>query len=209
MSRSPSPSGQAKAEWRYRWWPLALFFLIAGLVFVGYKVYRSDGADKEPQSEELDLCRRFMALKNAHDPAAAELLGPAPVVPTTAVSPEEADRLHAEFFLRGDYRVVSVQPETAQISGPDARFVLVLKGNVSSPRIPQTGPRGTDVINRSLTDPDIIVRVEDNTIRAVSWRLHHDPNEKQPSEEDKRQFREALEEQQRRQLKELQGAGRR
>lgn len=191
------------------YWPAALALIVSGLLFAGCESYRQGAPQQAPSSPELDVCHRFMELKNAGDPAANDLLGPAPVVPAAAVSPEEADRLHAEFFLRGDFQVVGVQPETADVSGPDARFALALKGGVTSPRIPQTGAKGTDVINRSLTDPDIIVRVEGNTLRAVSWRLHHDPNEKQPSAEQQRQFREALEQQHREQLRQLRGTGRR
>jgi hypothetical protein len=198
----------APPRWR-RYWPAALGLVVVGLLLTGAVVYYYDEKPKEPSSAELKLLRRFMELKNAGDPAANDLLGPAPVVPAAAMSPEEADRLHAEFFLHGDFRVVSVQPETADVNGSDARFALAIKGGVTSPRIPQTKPGGTEIINRSLTDPDIIVRVEDNKIRAVSWRLHHDPNEKQPSAEEQRQFREALEQQQRDQLQQLQGTGRR
>jgi hypothetical protein len=191
-----------------RYWPAALVLIVSGLVFAGCEASHQVATQPAPSSPELDLCRRFMELKNTGDPAANDLLGPAPVVPAAAVSPAEADQLHAEFFLRGDFQVVGVQPETADVSGPDARFALALKGGVTSPRIPQTGAKGTEVINRSLTDPDIIVRVDGNTIRAVSWRLHHDPNEKQPSAEEQRQFREALEQQQREQLRQLRGTGR-
>jgi hypothetical protein len=171
------------------------------LVLVGCAAYFYSTTE----SEEQALCRRFMELKNANDPAANDLLGPPPAVPAEAVAPEEADRLHAEFFLHGDYQVVSVSPETA---GTDGRFVLALRGAVSSPRIPQLGPDGTDVINRSMSDPDLIVRVAENKIRAVSFRLHHDANEKRMSEPELRRLRQAMEEDQRRQLEFWQGTGR-
>ena len=61
----------------------------------------------------------------------------------------------------------------------------------------------------NVPEPGYEVRVEGGKIHAVAWRLHHDPNEKQPSAEEMRQFREALEEQQRRQLRELLGTDRR
>ena len=211
MSQPHSPSDRAASaeqpaapHW-HRYWPAALGLVIVGLLVAGAVVYYHGNSSKESSGAELELLRRFKALKNAHDPAANDLLGPAPVVPASAVSPEEADQLHAEFFLRGDYQVVSVQPKTAGAGGPDARFLLAIKGNVTSPRIPQIGPKGTDTINRSLSDPDIIVRVEGNTIRAVGWQLHHDPNERQPSAEEMRQFREDLERQQQEQLRQLRG----
>jgi hypothetical protein len=223
----PSPSDRARAERRQAaartptgaapqtptrlpvGWKLG-FAVAALLLGAGLIYFLSTGgpADRAPQSEELDLCRRFMELKNARDPAANDLLGPPPAVPPAAVPPEEADALHAEFFLRGDYRVVSVRPETADVHGPDARFVLVLRGEMSSPRIPQVGPQGTEVINRSMSDPDIVVRVADNKIRAVAARLHKDPNEKRMSEAEQRRFREEVEQQQKRLLEFYQGTGR-
>jgi hypothetical protein len=185
--------------------------ILAAIAVVGYLLYRPrpTPAPAETASEELTLCHRFMALKDVHDAAANELLGPAPVVPAEPVSPDEANRLHAEFFLHGDYQVASVQPQSGTAAGPDARFVLVLKGSVTSPRIAQTSARGTDVINYSLIDPEITVRVDGQTIRAVGWRAHHDADEKEPTEQEKKQFREALEEQQREQIRALQGGGRR
>src|SRR5262249_1066374 len=155
MSKSHSPSDRARAARRLtaappeqpaparprRLWPVVLGVLLVVAVVAGFVTYHH--ATTEPTSDELELCRRFMPLKNAGAPAANDLLGPAPVAPKEALSPEEAERLHAEFFLRGDYRVLKVRPENSEVSGPDARFVLVLKGAVSSPRIPQVGPKGT------------------------------------------------------------------
>lgn len=190
---------------RYRPWVVGI--VLAALVLAGCAVYYGT-TQKEPASEELDLCRRFMALKNRNDPAANDLLGPAPVAPAEPLAPAEADALHTEFFLRGDYQVVSVGPETADVSGPGARFVLVLHGGLSSPRIPQTGPHGTDVINRVITDPDIIVRVEGNKIRGVSFRRHPDPNEKPLSEEERRRAQKDVEDYQKRLIEFYQGTGR-
>jgi hypothetical protein len=219
MSKSSSPSDRAPAQegqsaspsepsatphlFYYIGALLALFLI--GLAVIGIVSYFQSATPKESSSEELDLLRRFMALKNDHNSAANDLLGPAPVVPKEAVSPEEADRLHAEFFLRGEYRVEGVRPETKEVSGPDARFVLVLRGGVTSPTIPQKGPDGIDVINRSMSNPEIVVRVVDGKIRAVLARIHHDADEKPMSEEDQRRVREDLEEQQRRLLEFYQG----
>jgi hypothetical protein len=206
MSKSQSPSDRARAARRLaddlptpsaptrrsRLWPVVLGVLLVVAVVAGCITYFQMTTNKEPASEELDLCRRFMDLKNAGDPAADKLLGPAPVAPTEAVSPEEADRLHAEFFLRGDYSVVKVRPESAEVSGPDSRIILELKGAVSSPRIPQVGPNGTDVFNRAMAHPDIVVRVVDGKIRAVVAQMHEDANAKPMSEENKRRLREYL-----------------
>ena len=168
MRRSPSPSGQAKAEWRYRWWPLALFFLIAGLVFVGYKVYRSDGAEKEPQSEELDLCRRFMALKNDRDPRADDLLGPAPIVPQEAISPEEAARIDADTFLRAELRVVDVQP-SGSAEGP--RFILVTKGSGVGAMLHVRSGDKVDRVQRVVQNTALLVEARDGKIYGVRTQL--------------------------------------
>lgn len=203
MSKSPSPSDRGRAERRQAAAPrpalarrlpyrtVALGILLAGLAVGGYVGCRQAAApQKQTNSEELELCRRFMGLKNAHDRAADDLLGPAPVVPAEAVSPEETGRLQAEFFLRGDYRVVSVRPETAEINGPDARFVLALQGQLTSPHITRAGPDGTHDVNRSMSDPDVVVRVAGGKLLATEARLHHDENEKLMSEEQQRRLRE-------------------
>jgi hypothetical protein len=226
MTNSRSPSDRTRAEKRqsalvalpaagprkrFRYWPAVAVATLVAIAVVGYLLYRPGptAVSVETASAELTLCHRFMALRDVHDAVANELLGPAPAVPAEPVSPDEASRLHAEFFLHGDYQVASVQPQPGSTGGPDARFVLVLKGSVTSPRIAQTGPRGPDVINYSLIDPEVIVRVDGQTIRAVGWRAHRDANEKEPTEQEKKQFREALEEQQREQIRALQGGGRR
>jgi hypothetical protein len=136
-----------------------------------------------PDSPEQQLCRQFMALKNAGDPRAADLLGPAPTVPAAPVSAEEADRLEAEFILRRDYQVVKVRPDTSGGSHTPPRVVLVLHGAVDTERIPVATPTGPEVRFRSLAHPDIIVEVKDNKILGVRAQLQEDPNEKKMSPE--------------------------
>src|SRR5262249_15126636 len=138
MSDPHSPSDRARAlrrqaaatppvppvpSQRFRYWPAVVLVALVAIAVAAYLISRPEPTPNEPASAELDLCRRFMALKNAHDPVANDLLGPAPVVPAEAVSPEEAARLHAEFFLRDNFRIADVRPETSTASGPDARFV--------------------------------------------------------------------------------------
>jgi hypothetical protein len=210
QATAATPPAAPPTPQRFRYWPaVALAAVLVALAVAGYLIYRPGTPAGDATSPELELCRRFIALKNANDPAANDLLGPAPVVPAEPVSPEEADRIHAEFFLRENYRIADVRAETSEISGPGARFVLMLRGGVSSPRIAQTKPGGVDVINRVVSNPEVMVRVADGTIRAIGWRAHHEADEKEPTEEEKRQFREALEEQQREQLRQMQGTGRR
>jgi hypothetical protein len=222
MSKSQSPSDRARTERRQGAAPapqpaaarrlpyraVAFGILLAGLAVGAYVGCHQATTQKESAGAELDLCRHFMVLKNSRDRAADDLLGPAPAVPAEAVTPEEAGRLQAEFFLRGDCRVVSVRPEKPEDAGPDARFVLTLKGSLSSPPITQAGSDGTHVVSRTMSDPEVVVRVADGKIRATEARMPHDDNEKPVSEEEKRRFKQGIDEQQRRLLEMYQGTQR-
>jgi hypothetical protein len=212
VSRRRSESIQGKPEHRERWPAIVadkvrqpgnsrrkVWFLLLGLAAVGLAAaglfylggvsgWRSPehplGTPPAlPDSLEQQLCREFMALKNAGSPRAADLLGPAPTVPAAAVSPEEADRLEAEFILRRDYHVVGVRPDTSGGSDAVPRVVLTLHGSVDTERIPVATPTGTEVRYRSLAHPDVIVEVRNNQILGVRAQLQQDPNEKQMSPE--------------------------
>src|SRR5262249_44656552 len=128
-----------------------------------------------PKSPEELLCRQFIDWKNSHDPRADDLLGPAPIVPKDPVSPQEADRLHAEIFLRRDYRVLDVHPE----SGETGRIVLVLEGNLQSERIPIPSPTPPDYSSCAVVNPDLVVEVRrDNKIYAVRAQVHDEGSQK-------------------------------
>jgi hypothetical protein len=122
-------------------------------------------------SPEEQVCRRFMALKNAGDPQAEALLAPRPRVPDTAVSEAEADRLDADIMLHQDYRIRDLVPLGG---GLLSRFVLVVEGSVTSERILVRTPTGTDANQRSMWSPDLIVEVRDGKIHGVRARLHED-----------------------------------
>jgi hypothetical protein len=201
MTKPRSPSDQARAERRQeqaeapppeappRRFPLAKVAVAVGLLAVGaFAVYHFTRAEAppEPPSAELLLGRRFKELKNAKDEAANDLLGPAPVVPKEPITPEETERLEAEFFLRDNYRVVDVRQESP------GRVVLVLEGGVSSPRIATVTPKGVEVSSRVMTNPDVIVEVVDEKIRGVRARVQSDPDEKPVSPENARKVRRML-----------------
>jgi hypothetical protein len=112
------------------------------------------------------LCKHFATLKNADDPAAATLLGPEPVVPPGPVDAGEADRLQAEFFLRQPLEVVRVEPARGR------RFVLWTRGNVAAPRLEVRTATGIDRVQRTMTNPDIIVEVRDGRVVGVAATLH-------------------------------------
>jgi hypothetical protein len=126
-----------------------------------------------PDPEQERLCRRFMELKNQNDPAAGELLGPAPVVPIEPVSSEEVRRLDAEIFLRRNCKVVSVRP-----GSQPGQFLIALQGSVDSERIPFNGPNGPDVSFRSVYNPDVVVEVREGKIHGVRAQLHEDPGDR-------------------------------
>ena len=95
--------------------------LVAGLASLFVSYYGNDAGSppirpaaapeaadwsQAPATDEERICVQFLQLKNAGDPAADKLLGPAPAVPAAPVSREEAERLQTDFFLRQDFRVV-------------------------------------------------------------------------------------------------------
>jgi hypothetical protein len=125
-------------------------------------------------SRAEQLCRQFMALKNADDPRAEAFLTPRPTVPAEAVSQEEADRLDADIMLHQKLRVRDVYPLKSWWGGT-RRCVLVVEGSLSSDRILVRTPTGTDASQRSVWSPDLIVEVRDGTIHGVRARLHEEP----------------------------------
>jgi hypothetical protein len=130
------------------------------------------------RSEEI--CREFMALKNAGDPRADALLGPMPEVPDEPVDANEIQRLDAEFILHRRYKVLGVRPLGA---APDRRptFVLVLEGSVYSEPMYEKTDTGSSKGQRIMTNPDVIVEVDESgKIRGVKARLHEDEPPAQP-----------------------------
>jgi hypothetical protein len=126
-------------------------------------------------SEEEMLCARFAKLRNAGDPGATALLGRVPAVPEGPVSPEEANRLQADWFLREPIEISRVGPDHARRAGPAARFVFVTKGNVSAPALQERTPTGVVRSQRTMSNPDITVEVRDGKIYGVRPELHVGP----------------------------------
>jgi hypothetical protein len=124
------------------------------------------------KTAEGKVCLEFADRVNAGDAPPAGLLGPRPAVPTEPVSPEEADRLDAEFILRQPYRVLEVRPHETPKGGPP-RFLLVLKGAVTSERLQVRTPNGEiEPRQRALSNPEVIVEVRDGKIYGVRAQLH-------------------------------------
>jgi hypothetical protein len=150
------------------------------------------GTRELPGAEET-LCRRFKDLVNAHDPAAAELLGPAPVVPADAVSPGEAERLVAELLLhKTDIRVAEVHREKpADSATASVRVVLAVQGSLSVDRLVVRDPGGEEhVIGRALNNPDVVVEVADGKIRGVRTQVHEDADARPMSPDDAERIKE-------------------
>jgi hypothetical protein len=123
-----------------------------------------------PVSEDEHICARFVRLKNAGDPAAFDLLGPAPAMPDGPLTLDQADRLETEYFLRQDVRFTG--------AGRDPRtgaLVLYAKGNVSAPTLRVTTGEGAENVQRTMSNPDLTVEVRDGRIYGVAAGLHHGP----------------------------------
>jgi hypothetical protein len=117
----------------------------------------------------------FRRLKNAGDPAADDLIAPAPALPTTPITEEEAERLDGQLFLRQPFKVIQIRQEGA---GGAARFVLVTEGSVRAPEgvTIRTAQGTTREHNRALLNPDFLVEVRDGKLHGVKVKVHEDPN---------------------------------
>jgi hypothetical protein len=164
-ARLEAPTFAALARGRLRlrlgvlW--LALAVLIAGGAYAAWSAHegRTDGHN------DLVLCWRFAALKNAREPGAERLLAPAPTVPPEAVTPEEADRIDAGAFLREGLLVLDVRPVSRDQS--TRPFLLVTKGSASSAPLRVRAGDKVDRIQRMVVNPNVLVEVRDGRIYPI------------------------------------------
>jgi hypothetical protein len=169
------------------------------LIAVGMGCFKS----KEDESSNLAVCRKFMRLKNAGDPAANDLLAGKPDVPEEPVSPEEAEQLDAAFMLRDDFTIAEVRRADGDADG--SRFVLVIKGGVGSERFSVQTLDGPESRYRAIGNPDILVEVKDGRIHGLKAQIHHDPNEKPASPETERELLEMYREGQKQLIEKYRG----
>ena len=130
--------------------------------------YRAEVA----QSAEGRLCLAFADKVNTEKKVPIDLLGPAPNVPDTPVSPPAGERLDAEFILRDHYRILEVRPSA---KGPDGapRFLFVLKGAVNSQEFPiRTAEGKIEKGRRSMSSPEVIVEVRDGKLYGIKAQIH-------------------------------------
>jgi hypothetical protein len=170
------PTKPARGRFRFAV-ALVLFVLVGGIALV---IGCAPAPTARVVSAEEELCNRFAKMKNAGDAAAVALLGPAPTLPSEPVTPDEAQRLQTEFFLRGTYQVTQVSPWTPPPGCADTptRFILVTQGSMSADTIPIQTATGVERANRVVTHPDLLVEVRDGKIFGVRTDLHKDPNER-------------------------------
>jgi hypothetical protein len=119
----------------------------------------------------------FRRLKNAADAGANDLIAPAPALPATPITEEDAERLDGQLFLRQPFKVTQVREE-GKGAGGAARFILVTEGSVKAPEgITIRAPQGTTrTHNRALLNPDFIVEVREGKLYGVKVKVHEDPN---------------------------------
>lgn len=161
------PAAERRRSWRL---PAAVSVCLVLVALALPTVYLIGRALVRPEEA---VCRRFMALKNADDPLADELLAPRPAAPEQAVSQEEADRLDADFMLHQPFHVREVHPFPAPKSEPK-RFVLVVEGSLASERIRVRTPTGVEAAQRCMWSPDLLVEVREGKIHGIKPRLHED-----------------------------------
>jgi hypothetical protein len=140
-----------------------LLLCLLGLVVV-LPMAGCDG--QRTEEDPLQLCRRFADLRNAHDAGAEALLGPAVAVPKGPVTPEEAELIDADTFLRRDnLRIVDVRRE------PAGRFLLVMRGGAAGEPL---DIRSGDRVNHSqrvMSNPALVVEVRDGKIHGLRAQL--------------------------------------
>jgi hypothetical protein len=123
---------------------------------------------------------RFRRLRNAGDPAAAGLLGPVLAFPDHPVRAEEAERLQADHFLRGDLRVREIRRqeygEAGASSLPSSHYLLVTEGNVAAPALTVRTAKGVERSQRTMTNPDLVVEVRAGQVVGVRAQLHREPS---------------------------------
>ena len=141
---------------------------IAGLAILGGAACDHPSTTQEPGNADLELCRHFLELKNAQDPAANDLLSPAPAVTDEAIGPEEAGRIDADTFLRGDLHFVRVLPAGP---GQGSRFLFLTKGSSVGKTLHVRSGDKVDRIQRMVTDAALLVEVRDGKIRGLMTQL--------------------------------------
>ena len=136
-----------------------------------------------PKTEEDQVVDRFVRLKNASDPEAMAMLGPAPAVPERPLRLPAAEALQAVYFLRDDLRIASVwrySDLAAHRQGPGAAksYILVTEGNVAAPRLQiwkGDQQQEAESVQRTMSNPDIHLRVEGGKLVPLRPELHTEP----------------------------------
>jgi len=169
--------GAARRDRRWTWFVLGASVLLALGIVAGVWTLWNRGAfaatgypappadpdwSKAPVTEDERLCADFVKKKNAGDPAAAELLGRTPAVPSEPVSRVEADRLQTDYFLRQDVHIVGTR------RGPTpGTLILSTKGVVRAPRLEVHEGDSASTEARAMYSPDLTVEVHDGKIFGV------------------------------------------
>jgi hypothetical protein len=177
VSQPPSHSltaAPAAGRLRQRLWVLGLATaaLVACAAWATWSAWSAHRETGPVRPDDLILCWRFAALKNAHEPVADRLLAPPPTATEAPVTPEEAERLDADAFLRRDLRVVDVRPDDT--AGGARRFVLVTKGAAAGEPLRVRSGDKIERTQRVMTNPEIVVEVRDGKLDGVRVQLGMD-----------------------------------
>jgi hypothetical protein len=172
-----TPPPDAAPPRRTWWWllPLGGLAVAAGVAFffLGRLGLSSEPEPAKPSAPPVDAAvKEFARLKNAHDPAANDLLAPEPEVPAEPVSEAEKERLDANFILRRPFEVSAIRVLADGATGV-RRYVLVIEGGVASqPMSWHTAAGKVEKGQRLLNNPDVVVEVRDGKIHGVRAGLH-------------------------------------
>jgi hypothetical protein len=158
---------------RQRLWVLwlATAALVGGGAWLAWSAWASP--DRADRPDDLLTCWRFAALHNGKEPHAEGLLGPARKMSAEPVSPDEAEHIDADTFLRhGELRVVDVRPDG---SAPGRhRFVLATRGGATGEPLRVRSGEKVERTQRVMTNPDVVVEVRSGKIHGVRAELGTD-----------------------------------
>jgi hypothetical protein len=203
LSLETVPSSVSKPVQRTFPWPTVgvLALLCVGGFAVLYFWNRDQSSSEPPKgivepawedSDEWALLRRFAELKNSNNPKFRELLGAEPAIPDHPISAAEAAVLESEAYLRQAFEVEKIRPQSRETSGPQVEFALVVHGAVTSPRLQILNGEKVDVVTRVITNPELIVRVEDGKVVGVKAQVQGESNQKPMSREQERLIKKAF-----------------
>lgn len=166
-------------------WPLLVVVLL-GLLAGAWLTFARWNSTSPPKTSPgwttaEEVVADFMRRTNQGDPAARDLLDPAPLFDDTPVSEAEAEARQAAFFLHDPkLRIEKIRngelDRTGKLIRTGERYTLITKVNASTPPLRIRDSRGQigSPSRLFMINPDIVVEIHQGKIRPIRPDLHRD-----------------------------------